>query len=122
MDNYVEIKDRIIELMATLEEGLLHIRKQLAELRYEEALLLFGDAKDAITAITNTINIIKTELPDNEIDILVAEVLTTVDAVMDSYTQGEELSVDYKVAELLLPGFEKWRMEVERALRHNWWS
>ena len=41
---------------------------------------------------------------------------------LDSYTQGEELSVDYKIAERLLPGFEKWRMEAERALRHNWWS
>lgn len=122
MDNYVEIKDRIIELMETLAEGLLHIRKQLSELRYEEALILFSDAKDAINAITNTIDIIKTELPENKIDILVLEVLAAIDVVMDSYTQGEELSLDYKIAENLLPSFEKWRVEVERALRYNWWS
>jgi len=47
----IEVINNIIPLLSTIEEGLNHIKKQLAELRYEEAFTLLQDSIMGIITI-----------------------------------------------------------------------
>lgn len=115
----MEITNGITELMETLEEGLNHIKKQLAELRYEEALMLLADAMEGVAAIEKAIDEVKDELTDNKMDELLKELLGVMNQVLISYERKEELQVENQVMADVIAVFGKWREEVERVVRYN---
>ena len=106
----------IIELMETLEEGINHIKKQLSQLRYEDALTLFADTMEGIKAIEEAIEQIKDELSENNIGKELRELLEVMKQVVASFKKRDELQVEAHIMVEVIDKFAKWREEVERAL------
>lgn len=113
IQNY-EVIQRIIELMHTIEEGILHIKKQLTELRYEESLVLFKDSVEGIISIKNAL--IPLELEDNNIDKFYITLNDSIGKVMISYEQGKQQQL-YRQVEDIFRDFIIWRDEVETILK-----
>lgn len=121
MENYMEIKNGVLDLLATINEGLLHIEKQLGELRYEEALTLLVDAMEGITAIERSM-LALADLPANKMGELLKELLESMEKVIASYERDEGTLIAELLVSDVLPIFAKWKTEVERVLRQYKWT
>lgn len=113
---YYEVIEKSLQLLETIEEGLIYIQKQLEELRYEEGFTVLKDAMEAIASIENAIHPMKDGLPENSLDDLVAVVKENMDKAINSYEHGKELDLGDQIEKEIYPSFMKWKDEVERVL------
>lgn len=113
--NKIEIINNIFPLLETIEEGLLHLKKQISELRWEESLALLEDLFLAVSAIEESI-----EIMDNQFDINIEfmnNVRKSVDVLLDAYKSGNFKKYSLCIETELIPVFITWKNEVEKALK-----
>lgn len=102
-------------MLETVEEGFNHIRTQVSELRYKEALGLLEDTMLGIASIENAIQPIMVELEENNIDELISDLKKGINNLLLSYESGKEENLK-NVLEKTLPIFEDWKEEIDRVL------
>lgn len=113
--NRIEIINNIFPLLETIEEGVLHLKKQILELRWEESLVLLEDLFLAVSAIEESI-----ETMDNELNInieLINNMRKSVDVLLDAYKSGNSRKYSLCMETELIPAFITWKKEVEKALK-----
>ena len=112
-----EVSYRMLELLFTVDEALVHIEQQLLELRLEESLLLFQDVATAIGSISASL----LPLLKEEEDVLFLQTLSplreSISCLVDGYEQEDLQAVQTVLASRLRPAYREWREEVERRLR-----
>ena len=112
-----EISYRMLELLATVDEALVHMEQQLLELRLEESMLLFQDVATAIgSIIASALPLIKQEEDDLLLQTL-SPLRESISSLVDCYEQEDLQAVQTVLASRLLPAYRGWRDEVERRLR-----
>ncbi|EEG76543.1 hypothetical protein [Dethiobacter alkaliphilus] len=113
----IEVIHSILQLLPTIEEGLEYIKKQLTELRYEEALELLQDAMGGIVSIEKAVQPILQKLPENKTNFLGDNLKEKMSIVVSSYESGKNADLEKQVGEEALPAFKDWKAELERVLR-----
>ncbi len=107
----MEIRERnqkIIDLLGTIEEGLVHLQKQLGELRFEESFILYNDCVEGMnTVIANTED---RKYKSLEGLIMIAE------ATYLAYGGDQLKDLEGQVSTKLIPAFIEWKDEVEASL------
>ncbi|MBU3180654.1 hypothetical protein [Clostridium psychrophilum] len=117
MDNYIEVIYNILQLLSTIEDGLCHIKRQLSELRYEEALGLLQDSMIGIMSIENVIEPMIPQLKENNIEIIGVTLKENIGNFIAIYEVKREVYLERQMEERILPVFRKWKQELERVLR-----
>ncbi len=115
--NFLEVIHNIFPLLNTIEEGLNHIKQQLFELRYEEALGLLEDVVLGISSIEDAIQPMMPELEENKIEILSVTLKESISKILETYKDGKEIDLATQVEEGVLIAFQYWKEEIERVLR-----
>lgn len=100
-----------------MEEGIIHSKKQIQELRYEEALGLLGDVMMGIASIEDAIQPMIAELAENNIETTGATLKEYISKVVSIYEGGKEVELEKQVEEGILVTFKHWKEEIERVLR-----
>ena len=114
---YIEVIQQILPLLNTIEEGILHTKHQLAELRYEQALVMFQDVMEGIASIENAIYPMKNELPKNDIESLFIALKEGINNAISSYEHSKETNIENQISEEVLPAFLTWKQEMEKVLK-----
>lgn len=109
--------ERTIALLETIEDGVLHIRSQLAELRYEEALSMLQDILEGVNSIQNAIHPIVSKLEINLIFVLYDIIIKRINQIVNEYEQGNHNHLESYVEKEFIPAIIEWKREIEKGLR-----
>lgn len=117
IEKYIEVIQNLLPLLDTMEEGILHSKKQILELRYEEASNLLEDVLVGVKSINNAIQPMMGESLEGEIvaigEVLEEELIT----VIHNYKKGKKIDLERQVENIILPTFKDWKNELRSALR-----
>ena len=113
----IEVINNILQLLLTIEEGLEHIKIQLEELRYEEALGLLEDSILGTDSIKNAIEPMKQELEEDNIVELGTVLEKNISKTISSYEDGRETNLEKQLEEGILPAFKNWKHELDKVLK-----
>lgn len=114
---FLEVIHNIVPLLNTIEEGFNHIKKQLLELRYEEALGLLEDVVLGIFSIEDAIEPMILGLEENKIETFGIALKENINKTLAMYEDGKEAGLATQIVEEVLPAFQDWKEEIERVLR-----
>lgn len=117
MEKYIEVILNLLPLLDTIGEGILYSKKQIQELRYEEAKELLEDMVTGIVSIEDAIQPMLQYLPQNKIVALETKLKDDISKVVSSYENGKEVGLNKFIEERLLVDFNSWKEELERILR-----
>lgn len=117
MKKYYEVIRQILPLLETIEEAILHIQKQLKELRYEEALDLLEDSTIGIASIEKAMQPMMPELQENNIASLIARLKEKIDNAVNIYEKKKEENLQKQIEGEILPAFTEWKEEMDRLLK-----
>ncbi|TYQ15022.1 UNVERIFIED_CONTAM: hypothetical protein Cloal_1423 [Acetivibrio alkalicellulosi] len=113
-----EVVKHIFPLLDTMEKGIIHIQKQLSELRYEEAFTVLEDTMHGIACIEKVLEGMKGELPKSHIDQLTAKIKECMSIAVSNYENKKEVELQKHINSEMLPVFTDWKDEIEKSLSH----
>ncbi|MEN6461775.1 MAG: hypothetical protein ABFC94_10440 [Syntrophomonas sp.] len=111
-----EVTSGIVDLLSTILEGLEHIRNRLREGHLADTMYLFEDITRAFYSINNSLEPIISELPENQLLSLTDQLINIMEDMTTAYKQDDIEKSKADMQFLLLPGFKKWKIELERCL------
>ncbi|MDF2802269.1 MAG: hypothetical protein K0S61_2172 [Anaerocolumna sp.] len=114
---HYQVIENILELLNTIEEGILYAQSQIAELLYEEAFTILQDTMEGISCIESALEPMKSELIDNNIDILFIDLKEKVGKVVDSKAQEQQSDLEGQISKEIFPIFLRWKEEMEKTLK-----
>jgi len=117
-DNY-EIMQRSLELAETMHSGIEHIRLSFGQGRFEEMLILLQDVTQAFISIQHALS--------RGLDETASCPLAAPEEMIQNGLSGLVLAYeledwDHAIRALeyeLIPGFMRWKEELERCYRHH---
>lgn len=112
-----EVIYNIFPLLDTMEEGILHLKKQTFELRYEEAFVSLQDLVEAMGIIENVIYPMQDKLPKNNINLLLDKLKENINKAINSYEYGKEVMLEGQLENQIYPVFINWKEEIEMILK-----
>ena len=112
-----EVIYHILELLPTIEEALQHMQLQLDELRLEESAVLFTDTALAIGSIANTILPLLMSDNDHELIQPIADMRESIAMLIDAYEQQNITTIQFVLAQRLIPSFLAWQHELGQRIR-----
>jgi hypothetical protein len=111
-----EILKRLLELVDTCEEGLIHINKQLSEGKFEQSLEMVVNVFYSIVQVEKFIRKIQKSIPEN----LIGKEFKQVCMAMDNFTYAYELNKredKFSILETeLFPAFKVWKDTLNQTL------
>lgn len=119
MNKQIEVVFNILPLLSTIEEGLIHIRTQLAELRYEEAYSLLEDAVAGIDSIDNALKALGLEFKElqaQDMEKTKEELNKYLVQVVNFYEDKNQEELE-KIMELVVEVFLVWKEKIESIVR-----
>lgn len=116
MNKHIEVIHNILALLPTIEEGINHIKVQISELRYEEALGLLEDLMLGIASIEQSLEPI-TEIPKKKIAHLTANLKDSILKIVENYEKGKKELIENQMESEVLPSFMNWKKELETTLK-----
>lgn len=116
MNKYIEVLNKILYLLPTIEEGLNHIKLQISELRYEESLELLKDVMSGISAIEKSLEPIEKFSRDEIIKLTEDLKMYTLGVIENYDTENKEI-LQSKIEKEILPTFINWKQALEDALK-----
>ena len=103
-------------MLDSLEEGILYSKKQVQELKYEEAKETLEDITLGIISIKDAIQPILQHLSENDILELETKLLNNFNKIISSYKYRKEVELEKLIGEGLLITFNHWKEALEKAL------
>ncbi|WP_132995185.1 hypothetical protein [Sporanaerobacter acetigenes] len=116
MNNYIEVIHNILPLLTTIEEGLTHVKKQISELRYEEALGLLQDSMLGVASIEVALQPMR-GISMGKIVPLTDILKNNINKVLESYEKGKQELIENQIEKEVLPAFNNWKKELEKTLK-----
>lgn len=117
MENKIEVIKHILELLPTMEEGLMYIQAQNKEAKFEAGLNVLASFTEAIRSIDDSVQAVLLDLPANTIEKKSEEVENIQNLLMDLYGEKHWERALEVFEEQLIPAFHDWRAEVVKALK-----
>ena len=121
MNKQIEVIQNILPLLETIQEGIEHTKKQLAELRYEEAFILLQDVVQGIISIENALEPMKAEfkkLQDNHIKQKKQDLNQLISQAVSLYEKGKYEEVE-KGIDQILSAFMAWSESIQEIIKPN---
>lgn len=116
MDKYGEIFRRLLDLSDTVLEGLEHMEKQLAEIRYEESFVLLQDIVTGIDSIEKSLQPFVNDLSPNKLVIYIIEMEKEINELVSCYENYDIVKIKDGVTSKVLPGYLQWQQELKHML------
>ena len=117
MEKYIEVMKQSLDLSGTILEGLQHIQKLLGEGKIDETMALFEDVISAFAVVERSIEPVKEELHDHELEDKVKSVKGALEHVVSAYEVKNHGKVQEVMQFTFVPQFKKLKDELERAFR-----
>ncbi|WP_100405451.1 hypothetical protein [Bacillus solitudinis] len=115
MERYVEVMKQSTELMATIEEGIDHIRFQLNEGKYEQSILLFEDVLVAYVSVEKSLSPLVTSVETESISSSMQTLKENFEQIVVSFEQKQYGKVKEIIQFTVLPMVQKVRKQLEQA-------
>ena len=97
---------------------MLHIQRQLGELRLEESAILFRDTAVAVGQISAALlPLIKEEEQSLSLLEAMASMREGISKMIDAYEVGQLTPIEQVLAQVLIPAFQVWRERIEKQMR-----
>jgi len=93
LENKITIIKMILEILDTIDEGIKYIT--LKENKGDINLILLEDIKNALLSVDGSLDPIKEELPFNEIELYVQDLITAIEKIFN----GANIDTDMKIVE-----------------------
>ncbi|ABR46959.1 conserved hypothetical protein [Alkaliphilus metalliredigens QYMF] len=106
-----------LELLETMEEGLVYIKGKLNELKTEETINVLLDLTNAFASIEQSINPILLKLEKNDMPIKTDVLRDALDVMIKEYENTKGQRAVEIMQFTLEPAFKNWKREVEETLR-----
>jgi len=117
MDRIANLKGSILDLSNTIQEGLDHLNKRMAELPLEDTRYLFADIADAYQSIVSALEFSRADTKADYSFLNQFGKLPVAFAKMNqSYDENKLDEARMDMQFILLPAFKEWREELERYL------
>lgn len=116
MEKYYDVIERTMELLETINEGLLYTEKQIEELRYEGTFELLKDSKVAIESIEKALAPLKSEFTKNSIDELYNNMIDSFNEIIENFEENKKMEIGIQIKEEVVPEFGEWKEEIIRIL------
>lgn len=105
-----------LELLPTIEEALLHMQKQLEELRLEESAVLLTDVSQAIGKIVHYSLPMLNESRDQFMMDAIIGLRESMELIADAYEDSNLAGIQDALRGRLIPAFVHWRYELLKSL------
>lgn len=93
LENKITIIKMILEILDTIDEGIKYITQK--ENKGDINLILLEDIKNALLSVDGSLDPIKEELPFNEIELYVQDLITAIEKIFN----GANIDTDMKIVE-----------------------
>lgn len=101
MEEYFDVIKRSLELIETIDEGVIYIEEQAAKLRYEEVLQLIRDIEEGVGSIESALTPVFNQLDGHEF-VRIADELNSLNAeVVLNYGQGIHERLDGSILQII---------------------
>ena len=113
MDEQRQIMNRALELSETISQAVVHMEKQLAELRYEEAMGLLEDAVTGVESIRSSLMPLMDQFGENRFHALTRDLMEKIGKYLDLYKAKEHEKMKEQLTGGVAPAFRAWKEELE---------
>ncbi|ABR46962.1 hypothetical protein Amet_0737 [Alkaliphilus metalliredigens QYMF] len=113
----IEVIKNTLELLETMEEGLMYIKGKLKELKTEETINVLLDLTNAFASIEGSLNSILPKLEDNSITVRMDKLKNALNVMIKEYENTKGQRAVEIMQFTLEPAFKNWKREVEETLR-----
>ncbi|WAM34704.1 hypothetical protein [Caldicellulosiruptor morganii] len=112
-EKYLEIVQKINELVPTISEAFEHIvNVQIPELRFEDSFYLLNDIIEAFLSISNALKIIQTEFDLQNAMSLENEIQQSLENLLELYKEPTSEKLLKKYKDDVIPLYKKWQEEI----------
>jgi len=112
-----EIISRMLELAETCQEGLEYARDALKRGMVGDSVAVMADALEAFSRMEASLRPLLPGLPENRIPELAGRLRGAFDLVVSAHEGGSTGKALEYTQFVLVPGYQRWREELERCLR-----
>ncbi|WP_047153539.1 hypothetical protein [Aneurinibacillus tyrosinisolvens] len=117
MERYIDVIRRIVDLLETTHEALLHVKNLLEEGKLEETKILMGDVVEAIYSIEHALQVFINKLPENQIEAMSDSLNKEINHVVAFYEDGDINIILHQISLQFYPVYIGWKEEVERNIQ-----
>lgn len=107
-----DVARNILDLLKTIDQGIIHLKKQISELRYEDALFMLNDVVEGIISIDEAL-LVNKEIERAEIDLKLEDIKLAINSIIYSYERKKINEIDGKIQTEFYPVFLSWKEMVE---------
>lgn len=111
MDNKQDIFTRVLELLGTVEEGFIHVKGQIEELKYENALVMMHDIVEGIDEIGKSFKTLEEDLPESS-----EKLKQGLIGFVTSYEQQKQANLSAQI-DTIIAEFTNWKETIEETIR-----
>lgn len=117
MDKYIEVIQNVLSLLDTIEEGIQHLKKQISELRYEEAFSMLEDTMIGVSSIENAMEPMMENLRENKIKSLLKIFNEDINSILNLYENDNKSELEDIISNKFISDFLNWKTEVSDVLK-----
>lgn len=108
-----QVMKHALELVETIQEGIIHIKNELISGKFSETMNLFEDVVLAFTSVESAINQLDEDVKTDQLVEATEKVKKAIELVVDQYEIGNRTSMQEIMQFTLGPSVKQWRTEME---------
>lgn len=116
MSDQITIAREVLDLAATIQQGLEHLEKRMSEGHFEDNEYLFTDIGVAFTAICSASESLITENEQELTDRLKEKLLIALEDMRSNYEQKVFSAMRMDLQFVLVPAYQAWHAEIHKCL------
>lgn len=117
MENKIQVVQKSLILLNTMEEGLVYIKQQIREMKSEATIIVLRDIIKAFATIETAIAPILLELKENNIIEKMDILRKALDRIVKEY-EWKQIQKALEIIQFSLePAFKNWKEQMEEVLR-----
>lgn len=117
MERYLNIIQRSLELLGTMEEGIVYMQDKVQTGEYEASILIMQDVLVAYSVVERSLSPVFENLSSNEIEKLGSKLRGALQQLIFVYEQKMWGEVESTLSHVFVPCYKAWKQEVEKRLQ-----
>lgn len=113
----IDVIKNTLELLETMEEGIIYIEDKLKDLKLEETTNVLSDIIGAYSAVESALIAIKDNIGENQIEIKSDIFRGQLDTLLTDYEKNSGQRAYEILTVSVKPAFQAWKREIEMSLR-----
>lgn len=117
MSPHYEVIRQSLEVGETALEGLEHVNKQLAQGRFESAIVLYNDVIQGIDEITQSFKVLGRDIPFEPINELTDGLFEEISEIVSQFENADYTQAQITLKDRLLPSYKAWYKQLTNLLQ-----